>query len=115
MKNPNNAVSAHLMAQNKTLPSNIINHSALTGAFHQPLLKNTRNNKRLQQRFRFSSTALSVCIAFAGLNLIPTLFTPLRAEPSGGVIVGGTGSISRHLLHGFVQVNCGPRCLPPTP
>ena len=77
MKNPINAVSTHLMARNKTLPSNIINHSALTGAFHQPLLKKTRNNKRLQQRFRFSSTALSVCIAFAGLNLIPTLFTPL--------------------------------------
>ncbi|MDA7746923.1 filamentous hemagglutinin N-terminal domain-containing protein, partial [Psychromonas sp.] len=67
---------------------------SLSGPFHQPLLKSIGNNKGLQKRFRFSGTALSVCIAFATLNLIPTLFHQVSAEPSGAVIVGGTGTIT---------------------
>ncbi|MCP4277597.1 MAG: filamentous hemagglutinin N-terminal domain-containing protein, partial [Gammaproteobacteria bacterium] len=76
--------------------------SSLVGAFHQKLLQTLPQNRWVQRRLAFSGTALSVCITLAGFSL-PTLFNPVQAAPSGGKVVGGTGTISKDDLETIIK------------
>ncbi|PKG37157.1 beta strand repeat-containing protein, partial [Psychromonas sp. Urea-02u-13] len=78
--------------------------TSLMGEFHHQLIQHvpkTYHKSRLS-RLAFSRPALSVCIALAGFSL-PSLFTPALAAPTGGDIVGGTGTISKDDLATIIK------------
>lgn len=91
-------------AKTKQLAASCMGTNSLVGAFHQQLRnasnKSNKSNKRKQGKkakpvFAFSATALSVSMALAGYSL-PAIFTPAYANgPEGGVVVGGSGAISK--------------------
>ena len=55
----------------------------------------TRANRNKSQVFALSSTAFSVCIALSTYSL-PSMINPAFADgPKGGVVVGGSGDISK--------------------
>ena len=76
--------------------------SSLVGGVHQKLLQTLPQNRWVQGRLVFSGTALSVCIALAGFSL-PTLFNTAQAAPSGGKVVGGSGTISKEDLETIIK------------
>jgi len=71
---------------------------SLNGSFHQQLQRHTHKKKY----FKCSAIALSVCITFTTYTL-PGINRFAYAEPTGGVIVGGTGSISNEDLTTIIQ------------
>ncbi len=54
------------------------------------------------QAFALSSTAFSVCLALSSYSL-PTLITPTYANgPKGGVVVSGSGSITKSAAESII-------------
>ncbi|PKF62155.1 hypothetical protein CW745_07095, partial [Psychromonas sp. psych-6C06] len=94
--------SANALVKSTSAVSQKVVTSSLVGAFHQNLLQSLPQNRWVQRRLRFSGTALSVCITLAGFSL-PTLFNEAHAGPKGGVVVGGTGTISKDDLATIIK------------
>jgi filamentous hemagglutinin family protein len=68
------------------------NSKANKGCVSQPLHYKSKN---AAQAFALSTTAFSVCLALSSFTL-PTIINPAYAAgPKGGVVVGGSGDISK--------------------
>ena len=98
MKSPRNVFSSDLIKRNKMLFPIIMRSSSLAGAFHQKLQYHSPRRKP----FQFSRTALSVCIALAAYAL-PSIGNVAKADPTGGVVVGGSGSITSGELQTIIN------------
>ncbi|MCP4323952.1 MAG: hypothetical protein GY787_19255 [Alteromonadales bacterium] len=79
-------------------------NTSLLGNFHQQLIQHTPKTyqKSRLSRLGVSRPALSVCIALAGFSL-PSIMTPAIAAPTGGDIVGGSGTITKDDLTTIIK------------
>jgi len=65
----------------------------------------SKTQARKNQAFALSSTALSVCVALSSYAL-PSIINPaLAAGPKGGVVVSGSGSITKDAAETIIKQN----------